>query len=721
MNLGAASNRLWSRIPEAQRQEIEVFETELGRFLEAEIPEKLFLEFRLRHGVYGQRQMGTQMQRIKIPMGCLTADQLEVLADLSEEYSDAISHLTTRQDFQLHFVNILDTPNMFRRLADVGITTREACGNTVRNVTACPVAGVCTTEEFDITPHARAMARFLLRHPDAQSFGRKFKISFSGCKAEACALAGMHDIGAIARVKTVDGKRREGFEVYVGGGLGAVPHKAELFSEFLLPEEMLPLAQAIARVFARLGQKTNRARARMKFLVANLGIEEFRRLVEEERARLPDDPERDAIYEEAMNEVETPLKDGSELDLSRTDLSDDFRLWHRNNVEPQTQPGYSVATVFLPLGDITAAQLRGLARSSRKIIKDTIRVTVPQNFVLRWVPNGDLPDLHRDLCELKLALPLANTIADLTACPGTDTCKLGIASSRGLAGVMHEEFLKDIRQAQEAGGDGSSALRRDVVVKMSGCFNSCGQHHIANIGFFGTSKRKGGHVLPLFQVILGGSQQNNAGEFGLPVAKVPAFRAPEVVRRLTALYDREKQSDEGFNDTMKRLGKASIAGELEDLTELGDDAVFFHDNRQPWEYIKEVSKGECAGELVDQAEFLLEDAERMIFDASLHLEAERISDAAQVSASAMQRAADALLSTQGLLLSDNYDTPSEFRKRYMEPGHFFRGVAEYYMKTEAEDDSEVGAARARQRLEEANLFVEEAHIVYSRMAGSASK
>ena len=724
MNLGANSNNLWSRMSEVQEQEIGVFETELRRFLDGKMPEKVFLEFRLRHGVYGQRQANIQMQRIKIPMGCLTAEQMEVLADAAEEYSDAICHITTRQDIQLHFINILDTPDLLRRLADVGITTKEACGNVVRNVTACPTAGVCADEPFDVTPHAMAMARFLLRHPDGQNFGRKFKVAYSGCEQHACGLAGMHDIGAVAQVRTVDGgELQQGFKVYVGGGLGAVPHKAQLFSDFMLPEEMLPTAQGISRVFARLGEKKQRARARMKFLVAKLGIDEFRKLVLEERDKLPEDSDRDRIYAEALSETEKPLKAGSELDLGRSDLSHKFRIWHQSNVEGQSQKGYSVVTVFLPLGDITSLQLSGLAKVSRKYIKDMIRTTVPQNLVLRWVPNGDLPDLYEDLSKLKLALPFANTIADLTACPGTDTCKLGIASSRGLAGVLHQEFLKDFDKAESASENGGGP-RKDIVVKMSGCFNSCGQHHIANIGFFGTSKRKAGRVMPLFQVILGGNTKNNADSYGLPVAKVPSHKVPEVVRRLTALYDAEKHngrgSDETFNQTMARLGKAHVAEKLADLAELGDDEAFYYDNRQPWEYIKEVGAGECAGEVVEQAEFMLEDAERLIFDASLHLEGERVQDAATVALKAMKGAADGLLSTNGLLVSDNYDTPAEFRKFYVETGNFHPGVAEYYSKSLAEGDV-ASAERARQRLEEANLFVEEAHVVYSRMAGSASK
>lgn len=721
MSAESKSKGVWAPFLHGPDNEIDDYELELKRHLSGQVSEKVFLEYRLRRGVYGQRQPGVQMLRIKIPLGRLTTEQMTTVADLSEEYSDGIAHVTTRQDFQLHFVNILHTPQMFRRLADVGITTREACGNVIRNVTCCPDAGVCPGEVFDVSPYAVALTRFMLRHPDAQSFGRKFKIAFSGCTGNDCGLARIHDIGAIARQRTENANTMRGFEFYVGGGLGAVPHQARLFDEFLPAEELLPITQAIARVFARLGEKKSRARARMKFLVAHMGIERFRDAVREERTRLPDDPRRHALMRDIESYQEQPLKEGSALDLESADLTDEFRRWYGANVRSQRQEGYSTVTVFLPLGDLTADQLRGLARVSRRYVKDTIRATVEQNFLLRWVGNGDLPELHRDLQALQLALPIGGTIGDVTACPGTDTCKLGIASSRGLAGTLHRSFLKQALSAGCGGANGGSGLRDDVRIKISGCFNSCGQHHVANIGFFGSSKRKGGRVAPVFQVILGGATRNNADSYGLVVAKVAAHGAPEAVRRLTTLYDREKRPQESFNECMARLGKARVRQELASLGEIADADEFYRDNRQPWEYVKKVAAGECAGELVPQAEFMLDDAERLIFDASLHLEAKRNREAARVSFEAMKAAANGLLSTDGLLLSDNYDPVVEFRRRYLETGNFFPGCADYFFKAAGEPDAELTHERSRQRVEEANLFVEEAHVAYSRMAGQVVK
>src|SRR5580693_2057697 len=338
------AERLAGKIPEHLAREIDIFETEISLRKQGKIDERLFAETRLRRGIYrqrydnGQRNNGKEvqkmvypsgdltkgpntmwdapgMQRIKIPGGGLNAEQLETLADLSEEYSDGIAHVTTRQDFQLHYVHIEDTPSVMRRLAAANITTREACGNSVRNVTACPYSGVCPDEKFDVTPYSRALSKFLLGHPDTQNFGRKFKHSFSGCSQHACGLSSMHDMGMVAVTRTENGKEKRGFEVSVGGGLGAVPYQAKLFDTFVPPEELLPLAQAISRVFARLGEKKNRARARIKFLIQDLGIGKFKELVLEERKILPDDPRWTEFIEDAEKFQEAPLRPGGKVPL----------------------------------------------------------------------------------------------------------------------------------------------------------------------------------------------------------------------------------------------------------------------------------------------------------------------------------------------------------------------------------------------------------------------
>src|SRR5437763_10410996 len=456
-----ASNSVWKdkladQMPDALAREIDIFETEITLRKQGKLEERLFAETRLRRGAYGQRYDNGQrndgqkvqklnfpsggltkgpntlwdapgMQRIKIPAGGLNAEQLEVMAELAEEYSDGIAHVTTRQDFQLHYVHIDDTPALMRRLAAANITTREACGKSVRNVTACPYAGVCTDEAFDVTPYARALAKFLLGHPDAQSFGRKFKPAFSGCAQHACGLTGLHDLGLIAktRVYATTGREEHGFEMYVGGGLGAVPYQAKLFQEFVPPEELLPLAQAIARVFARHGEKKNRNRARIKFLIQDLGIEKFRELVREERKILPFDPRWTEYIQEAQAQfAEAPLKpavDVPDLVLINTANGSGAELqkWLRSNTRPQRQAGYVTVMVALPLGDITSNQLRSLADIARRYTRETVRTTVEQNIVIRWVSKGDLPELYKALHAAGLGDAGAGALVDITSCPGT--------------------------------------------------------------------------------------------------------------------------------------------------------------------------------------------------------------------------------------------------------------------------------------------------------------
>ena len=699
----------WAHLPEDVRDEIDVFETQLKRVQAGQMSEKVFLEFRLRHGVYGQRQEGVQMQRIKIPLGMLTAKQMIRLADLSEEYADGISHITTRQDVQYHFVDINDTPNMMRRLAEVGITTREACGNVVRNVTGCPEAGVCSTEEFDPTPHALAMATFLLRHPDAQNFGRKFKIAYSGCADKPCGLAKMHDIGAVATVREEGRQKIRGFKVYVGGGLGAIPHQAKLYSDFIPADQMLPLAQAMSRVFARLGEKDDRNRARMKFLVNILGIDEFRRLVEEERAKLPIDPEWASAIARASTRIEQPLKPGSTLSPGAKTIPG-FDVWIGTNVRSQAQDGYSMVEVFLPLGDITADQLRALAVVCQKYISDTVRTTVTQNLLLRWVSDADLPALYEDLERIGLSRTGSGRLADITACPGTDSCKLGITSSRGLAAVFDEKFNGSDEGIEE------TSHREDIKIKISGCFNSCGQHHIADIGFLGSVQRKGAFTAPVFQVVLGGTSDHNADSYGLVTAKVPARNAPRVVERLTALYSTEKQDGETFSRFVGRLGKARMKSEIEELTLQAYESApeLYIDNRQTWEYHKETGVGECAGAMVDQAEFMLEEADRLVFEATLALDEGRYPEAAEGAMKATRKAADALLSTEGLLLSDNYDCVAEFRKRFYETGRFHKPFAENFFRAAEGNGSVFTADDCRLRIEEAALFLEQAQNTYTK-------
>jgi len=737
-------DRLAGQTSPELEQEIDVFETQLRLRKEGKIEEKLFAETRLRRGAYGQRYDNGKrwdgekdrslafpcgeltkgpetvwdapgMMRIKIPFGALSAQQLEVLAELAEEYSDDILHVTTRQDIQLHFIHIDDTPDLMRRLAAVGITTREACGNSVRNVTGCPIAGVCKSEAFDITPYAKALTYYLLGHPDTQDFGRKFKIAFSGCATEACGLARMHDLGLVAVTRPgPDGAEVRGFEFWVGGGLGAVPHQALLLDAFVPEAELMPLAQAVCRIFARHGEKANRARARLKFLVKKLGLDEFRRMVLEEKARIPAD-ERWAAFLDDLGAHDRPLKPASSL-LRRVG-SPELDAWRKTNVAPQRQPGWSVVSVTLPLGDFTPDQARGLADIMREFTGDTCRLTVEQNLVLRWVSDADVPALYERLRGIGLGAAGANTIVDVTSCPGTDTCKLGISASRGLAGELRTRLAARNAAEDEAVG----ALR----IKVSGCFNSCGQHHVSDLGFLGVQRNVGGRRVPHFQVVLGGQWTNNAGAFGLGLGAVPSKRIPEVVDRVTERFVREREGGESFQGFVKRIGKSKIRDMLADLMDVPPYEAardLYHDWADPREYTTgDIGVGECAGEIVSVAKFGLSDGERVAFEASEKLEQGDAVAAAQGALQAMLLAAKGLVRAQTFDIGDDpIHIVKEFRARYYDTQLFFDKYAggkfaHYFFRLADRDLSKVSLDDARHYVEEAQLFIEAAYACEARL------
>ncbi len=741
--------KLDAKIPIDLGREIDIFEQQMELRKQGKIDEKVFAETRLRRGIYGQRYDNGQrndgkriqrlkmptdlvkgpdtlwdapgMMRIKIPFGGVDPEQLETLADLAEEYADGVIHVTTRQDFQLHYVHIDDTPALMRRLAAVGITSREACGNVVRNVTACPLAGICHEESFDTTPYAKACSKFLMGHPDTQDFGRKFKIAFSGCKGNPCGLVTMHDAGAIAKIRLADGTAKRGFEFYVGGGLGSVPYKAKLFDDFLPQEELLPTLQAIARVFARLGEKRNRARARLKFLIAHLGIEEFRQLVLEERQKLPLDSRWTDYLSSVDEQTEQPLKAGTNLNGHQR--PEGFDAWYATNVYRQRQPGYVAATVSLPLGDASADQLRALADIARRFVQDTLRTTVEQNILFRWVSEADLPDFYQAIKAIGLGAADAATIVDVTACPGTDTCKLGIASSRGLARELRYRLGEKSLELDQA--------VKNLRIKVSGCFNSCGQHHVADIGFYGINRNVKGFQVPHFQVILGGKFHDNAGEYGVAIGAVPSKRVPEAVSTITQYYVEKRLKDERFQDFVARVGKKEIKDLLDDLIKIPAHDVAGSCNGDwgdPREFtLSDMGVGECAGEVVSQAEFTLAASERELFEAQLLLDAGHGEAAAKLAYGSMLRAAQGLVKDQNPSVSDDEDQIiAEFTRRFYDTQLFWNKYAggkfaEYLFK--AMEFIASGKApdggHAVQLLHEAQLFIDAAHDCHNKLRGSA--
>lgn len=744
-----ASHATWkenlrAEITEQLNSEIDQFETEIGLRLQGKIEDKVFAETRLRRGAYGQRYDNGQrydghesrklpfaekpgkgagtmwdapgMQRIKVPFGGLNPRQLEVMAELAEEYSDGIAHVTTRQDFQLHFIHIENAPAIMRRLAAVGITSREACGNAVRNVTACPYAGVCSDEAFDVSPYAHALAWFLMGHPDTMEFGRKFKPAFSGCAQNACGLTQMHDIGYVAAVREVDGKLQRGFKIVVGGGLGPVPRQARTLTEFAPVEEMLPLTQAVCRVFGKHGEKKNRNAARIKFLVDKWGIEKFREEVFAVRQELRPDPRWTESVREAEKMAEGPLRPPGQMPA--VNGNEKLREWIRGNVRDQRQEGYVTAAVTLPLGDITADQLRALADIVAKYTRGTIRTTVEQNFLLRWVSKSDLPALFADLAAANLAQPGASSIVDVVSCPGTDTCKLGISSSRGLGGELRGRLQQKSYQLDEA--------IKSLHIKISGCFNSCGCHHVSDIGFYGVSRTVNGYKVPHFQVLLGGQWENNAGSYGLPIIAIPSKRAPEAVDRIMDYYVKNRAKDERFFAFVKRVGKGPIRDLLEPLNQnlptYDQEPNLYSDWGDPRLYsIGDIGIGECAGEVVSRYQFEMTAAERLVFEAGLFLDAGNAQLGGETAYKAFLQSAKGLVQVQYDDVSNDPDEiVAEFKERFFDTQLFFDPFvgpkfANFLFAAHAGKDEPFTADTAHHRIAEAQLFIEAVHNCYNKL------
>ncbi|MBF8267955.1 MAG: nitrite/sulfite reductase [Dehalococcoidia bacterium] len=579
-------------------EEIDGFEKEVGRFLQGEWDPDAFTRFRLKQGVYGQRQPDTLMIRVKIPVGGLTAGQLEALGVIARDFAPLKKgHVTTRENMQLHFIPLDRTPDALRVLGEVGLSTREACGNTVRNVTGCPLAGVCAEEPFDVTPYAGAYARYFLRHPVTQAMPRKIKTSFSGCEKD-CAITAIHDLGFTPRLQEINGEMKRGFKMVVGGGLSIMPRMAPTLYEFVPVEEYLRVSEAVLRVFDASSElRKDRMKARIKFLVHRIGIDEFRKLVEAELeqpwAKNPMDPTPLLYVDDEEADAPQPLAPGSYA--SPKGEGAEFEVWRAANVLPQKQAGYRVVLVKLSRGDIQEHQFPLLAQIARKHAGGRARFTQQQNLAFRWVREESLYQVWRELEAAGLAEAGAASITDVTSCPGTDSCKLGITSSMGLAKALQQE-LADM--------DITDPLVKGLHIKVSGCPNACGQHHIANIGFHGAAmKGDRGNQVPAYEMFVGGSYPDINGQtetrIGLRLkGKVPAKRAPEVVRRVLGYYQGHRLEAEPFNAFVDRVGTEPfevITGELREVGPLNRENIgTYMDWGKTVLYKLERGEGECA-------------------------------------------------------------------------------------------------------------------------------
>jgi sulfite reductase beta subunit-like hemoprotein len=570
---------------EAIEAEIARFEERARQFVDGAISADQFRPFRLKHGTYGQRQPGFQMLRVKIAAGVLKAAQLRVLADIADEYSTGRGHLTTRENIQFHFVKLENVGAAMRLLADAGLTTREACGNTVRNITACPVAGICPGEAFDVTPYALGVSRYLLRHPDFHDLPRKFKIAFSGCENDGdCAVAGIHDVGLIAQVRGNNGTSHRGFKVLVGGGLGSLPTEAAVLSDFLPEEELLPTIEAVLRVFLETGNRKNKLLARLKYVLRAKGIEEFRRLVAEKRKVSTAPAEKFTV----PSPIQPSLVTIAPVPLSSaavdTQIDPEYDRWAEHNLMFQRQAGYGGVWVKLSAGTLHSSQMRGLADVLEKNELSGVRIAVNQDLVIPWVPFDRVRAIYDDLGALDLATPGARTISDVTGCPGATTCNLGITRSLTLAEVLSRELV----------GYTDPEIQK-LRIKISGCPNSCGHHHIADIGFYGNVRKVGDQQAPYYQLLLGGQVNADGVRFARQIMAVPARPIPGIVRELLAFYQTDRQAAESFTAWVSRTPDKAIKERLLPLAEVNVTTEdLFVDWGDTETYSLKLGRGECA-------------------------------------------------------------------------------------------------------------------------------
>jgi len=633
------------------QQKIESFKT-------GKIQEERFKHFRLTRGVYGQRQLGVQMFRTKIPFGRLNARQLIRLADVSEKYTNGNLHLTTRQNIQLHFVKLNDSPAIWTELSEVGVTAMGACGNTVRNITASASAGIDPDELFDVAPYVQATFEYFLRNPICQDMGRKIKPAFSSSDRDT-AYTYIHDFGFIPRIKEENGKIIRGFKLVIGGGLGAQSIIAPTAYEFIAADEIIPFMEAAIRVFDRYGEREKRFKARMKFLVKKLGLDGFLELVEKEKITLTN--KKVAIpYEDFALAGPVEYQEG-EVASAHNEIR--YQQWLNANVFEQKQKGFYAAQIRVRLGDIKAEPARRFAAIVKKYAADDIRITVNQGFLLRHIRPQVLPALFNELDELGLADPGFNTLADITACPGTDTCNLGVTNSTALS-VRLEEV---VREEYPHLIDESS-----IKIKISGCMNACGQHMIANIGFHGSSIKKGELVVPAMQVVLGGGvDQKGQGFIADKVIKLPTKRIPDALRLLLNDYEEQSLENEYFNNYYRRHDKRyfyNLLKGLADVPSLTEEELF--DWGQDHEYLQAIGVGECAGVAFDMVSTIIGDAQERVSWAAESIEKEIWGDSIYHSYGALVVGAKALLLSKDVKCNTHKGIISDFDAHYVQSGEF---------------------------------------------------
>jgi sulfite reductase (ferredoxin) len=651
-------------LPDFVVDELAQYEQQIRKYRAGELGETKMQKLRLQFGTYAQRQEGVQMQRIKIPGGYLSADQLVALADAADRYASGFIHFTTREDAQLYYLKLEDAPALMRDLAAAGITTREACGNTVRNITACYRAGTSHDEAFNVYPYANALFRFLVRNRYNQNMGRKMKFAFEGCAEDHSALH-FHDLGFKAVVREEHGEERRGFRVVVGGGLGGAPYIAPVYSEFLPVEELFNFTVAVIRIFDRYGERKQRMKARMKFLVQKMGWDNFKAAVDAERDEIGPTPPVEEFLEEPPAPQFAPRTPSLNL-LSPATNDPNFQQWARDSVVLHRVEGLRGVHVRTKLGDITADKARELADIACRFSASELRVSIEQNLYLPWVRAEELPALHAALKAVGLADPGAETVADVTACPGADTCRLGIASAKGLGSALSESFytgaLADYREAA-----------RDLRIKISGCPNGCAQHSIANIGFHAAALSQGGKTVPAHLLFVGGQANHGHPTVGKLIGKFPARSGIKVVQTLLDLYGAEKQGAEDFNAYVARVGEARLKEALEPLKAapaFEDDPTFYEDYGHENERfaVRPGARGECAGTTIAEHVPTIDEARERLAQAEAYLHHQNFEQAQQEAYEAAAAAARVPLYTSLVDPFKSDEALWEFENIYVRSG-----------------------------------------------------
>lgn len=647
--------QLPSNISPEAKYDIQDLHEKIQSFERGEADEEKFRSFRLSRGVYGQRQEGVQMIRIKLPFGRMNAEQFIRIADVADKYATEKMHATTRQDMQIHYVKMAEAPMLWSELEEKGITLKEACGNTVRNVTASDTAGVDPNEIFDVSPYAYAFFDYFLRNPICQEMGRKFKVAFSSSDEDS-AFTFMHDIGYIPRIK--DGEK--GFKVVVGGGLGSQPFLAHTAFEFLPAEKMIPFAEAAIRVFDRHGERASRGKARMKFLINKIGFDAFMALVEEEGTAVIN---KTVVVDESAAKIVGPAS-RTEFEVEAPRDAKLYDEWLKTNTFEQKQSGYYGVHIKLLLGNIFNETVRKLAAIVQDgFAADDIRVTVNQGLFLRYVPEAALIGLFNRLYDLDLSDAGFNSTADITACPGTDTCNLGIASSTGIARELERVIKEEYHDL---------IYNNDIKIKISGCMNACGQHNAANIGFQGMSIKKGPLVLPALQILLGGGfDKEGRATISEKVVKVPSKQAPDAFRALMNDFEANSPEGEYYNNYYRRqieADKMYFFNVLKPFTVLPEEVPsdYFVDWGEDSEYVKAIGVGECAGVILDLVGTLINEAEEKFSWAVKAMDRGTWEDSIYHSYNTFIVGAKALLIGEGVQCNTHISIINDFQTLFVE-------------------------------------------------------